>query len=307
TYWRWLAAGWKPGTPARRITQETNAADQGVSRTKVRHEGNGVAAYAQSPAPTCHSSPLPRQYSTTRCQAGCPSASCERAASRTGTGPIRPSVSMNGRYQARCSAQAAAAIRGPASGERAASAGSNWHGSGAAAATAGQRQSQARTNRAMRKCMGFLAGTCGRHRCRTFRWHPATLAQPRCTAASRTRRWRRGPRAAGLLTCAERLVVDVARELHAGGAHRATGIGRQPRFAEPHRQRVEMQQATGQRFAQLQQQLEGLGGLEHADYPGQYPEHAGLAAVGRGLGRRRLREQAAVARRYAALAARIEY
>ena len=78
-------------------------------------------------------------------------------------------------------------------------------------------------------------------------------------------------------------------------------------IAEAHAQRIESQQAANQRFADAQQQLQHLGGLQHAGQSRQYTQHAGLGAVRRELWRRRLGEQAAVARRHATLAASVKH
>src|SRR5690606_41831217 len=95
-------------------------------------------------------------------------------------------------------------------------------------------RARARTGRAGRcaNAWGFLAGTRGRHRCRTFRWHAGDASTAPVTPASRRdrRARRRTPR--NLLACAERLVVDVAGELRARRAHRAVRIRRQPGLAE---------------------------------------------------------------------------
>src|SRR5690606_21810310 len=101
--------------------------------------------------------------------------------------------------------------------------------------------------------------------------------------------------------------VAVAREGRPGGPDRAVRIRWQAQLAEAHAQRVELQQAPAQRLADAQQQLDRLVGLQQADDARQHTQHAGLGAVGRELRRRRLREQAAIAWRLAALPARVEY
>lgn len=63
------------------------------------------------------------------------------------------------------------------------------------------------------------------------------------------------------VTGAELLVVDIARERATRGAQRALRVGRQPGFAEAHGQGVELQQASRQRVADPEDQLDRLGRL----------------------------------------------
>ena len=61
-------------------------------------------------------------------------------------------------------------------------------------------------------------------------------------------------------------------------------------------ERVEEEQPADQRVADPERELQRLVRLERADDAGQHAEHAALGAARRELGRRRLREEAAVAR-----------
>ncbi len=78
-------------------------------------------------------------------------------------------------------------------------------------------------------------------------------------------------------------------------------------LAEAHAQRIKAQQPPHQRLADAQQQLQHLGGLQHTGQSRQHTQHTGLGTVRRELRRRRLREQAAVARRHATLAASVKH
>ena len=68
-----------------------------------------------------------------------------------------------------------------------------------------------------------------------------------------------------------------------------------------------MQQPTRQRLAEVQQQLDRLGRLQQPHHARQDAQDTGFGAIGRGLRRRRFREQAAVARRLAATAPGVEH
>ena len=61
-------------------------------------------------------------------------------------------------------------------------------------------------------------------------------------------------------------------------ADRAIGILAQLQFAELHAQRIDQEQSSGERIALPQNQLDGFGGLNHADQPGQNAEHSTLRA-----------------------------
>jgi hypothetical protein len=79
-------------------------------------------------------------------------------------------------------------------------------------------------------------------------------------------------------------------------ADRAIGILAQLEFAELHAQRVDQQQASDQRLAFAENQLDHFGGLHHADQPGQNAQHSALGAGRNQSRRRRLGIQAAIAR-----------
>ncbi len=80
-----------------------------------------------------------------------------------------------------------------------------------------------------------------------------------------------------------------------GAADRAIGILAQLQFAELHAQRVDQQQASGQRIALPQNQLDGLGRLDHADQAGQNAEHSTFGARRHQTGRWRLGIETAIA------------
>ena len=95
---------------------------------------------------------------------------------------------------------------------------------------------------------------------------------------------------------AELLVVDQLPLRRVFRADRALGVLAELELAELHLQRVEQQQPADQRVADPDDQLDDLVGLERADDPGQHAEHAALGAGRHQARRRRLREEAAVAR-----------
>ena len=95
---------------------------------------------------------------------------------------------------------------------------------------------------------------------------------------------------------AELHVVDVLGDRRVVPADRALGIATDRDLGERGRERVEEQQPPDQRVADAERQLERLVRLQRADHAGQHAEDAALGAARRQLGRRRLREQAAVAR-----------
>ena len=66
-------------------------------------------------------------------------------------------------------------------------------------------------------------------------------------------------------------------------------------FVKTAGQRIVHEHPAGQRFAQAEDQLQHLGGLERADHPGDGAEDSDLLAARDQPGRRRLGEQAAVA------------
>src|SRR5690242_4333135 len=66
-------------------------------------------------------------------------------------------------------------------------------------------------------------------------------------------------------------------------------------LAELGRERVEREQAAGERCPDPEQELQDLGRLEQPDEPGQDAQHPRLGAGGREVGRRRLGVETAVA------------
>ena len=79
-------------------------------------------------------------------------------------------------------------------------------------------------------------------------------------------------------------------------AHRAIRVLPQLQLTELHLQGVIDQEAPDQRFADADDELDGLGGLDHADDARQHTKHAAFGAAGHESGRRRLGIEAAVAR-----------
>src|SRR5581483_6517097 len=93
----------------------------------------------------------------------------------------------------------------------------------------------------------------------------------------------------------------VVNELAHGGmraAGGAVGILAQLELAEAHAQRVYQHQTPDKRLALAEDELDGFGGLHHADQSRQDAEHAPFCAGGNQPGRRRLRIQAAIARAF---------
>ena len=95
---------------------------------------------------------------------------------------------------------------------------------------------------------------------------------------------------------AELDVVDVLGDRRVVAADRAVGVAAHRDLVERRPERVEEEQSPGERVAAAEDELERLVRLERADDPGQHAEDAALRAARRELGRRRLREEAAVAR-----------
>src|SRR3982751_6702006 len=93
---------------------------------------------------------------------------------------------------------------------------------------------------------------------------------------------------------AELDVVDVLRDRRALTADGAVGVALERDLGERLLERVEEQQPADERVADPRRELERLIRLDRADDPGQDAEHAALGARRRQLGRRRLREEAAV-------------
>ena len=94
---------------------------------------------------------------------------------------------------------------------------------------------------------------------------------------------------------AELLVVDVGDLAGVVAAHRAVRIAAQRDLVEARLERVDQQQPADQRLADVQQQLQRLGGLQRAHDAGQHAEDAALGAARGHVDRRRLGEEAAVA------------
>src|SRR5262249_22932270 len=86
---------------------------------------------------------------------------------------------------------------------------------------------------------------------------------------------------------AELLVVDVLDRARVLAADRALRVAAQGDLVEGRVERVEEHQPAGERLADPQQVLEGLGGLQRAHDPRQHAEHAALGARRRELRRRR--------------------
>jgi len=80
-----------------------------------------------------------------------------------------------------------------------------------------------------------------------------------------------------------------------------SGVAAQPHLVERRIERVEQDQPPGRRLADPEEQLERLTRLQRAHDPRQDAEHAALGARRRQLGRRRLREEAAIARPFVGL------
>src|ERR1700712_3597687 len=94
---------------------------------------------------------------------------------------------------------------------------------------------------------------------------------------------------------AEAFVVDVLGDGRVLAADRAGLVLAQLERAEGHLERVVHQEATNQRVALAEDQLEHLGGLHDADDARQDAQYASLGAGRREVRRRRLRVEAAVA------------
>ena len=122
---------------------------------------------------------------------------------------------------------------------------------------------------------------------------PGGLAQHRGDpdhAHARSRPPRRGRADAGAPGV---VVAELQRGVRAAG--RAVRVAAHLELGEGHRQGVVDQQAAGERVADAEQHLDGLVGLDVAHHAAEHAEHAGLAARGRHVRRRRLGEEAAVA------------
>ena len=95
---------------------------------------------------------------------------------------------------------------------------------------------------------------------------------------------------------AEAVVVDVAGELRAGLAVRAVRVGLLLEVEEARAECVVDEEASDERGAEVEEDLDRLDGLQGADDAGEDAEDAGFGARWSELGRRGLGEQAAVAR-----------
>ena len=94
---------------------------------------------------------------------------------------------------------------------------------------------------------------------------------------------------------AELDVVDVLGDRRAVAADRARRVAAERDLGEGAGERVEEEQATDQRLADPERQLQRLVRLDRADDAWQDAEDAALGAARGELRRRRLREEAAVA------------
>ena len=95
---------------------------------------------------------------------------------------------------------------------------------------------------------------------------------------------------------AKLFVVDQLMDRTMVAANRARRILAQPQFAEAHSQRVKEQEPADQRFADAEDQLDRLHGLNRADDAGQNAQHAAFGARRHQARRRRFGIEAAVAR-----------
>src|SRR5262245_17893084 len=98
---------------------------------------------------------------------------------------------------------------------------------------------------------------------------------------------------------AELDVVDVLGDRRVVAAHGAVRVAAHGHFVERRSERVEEQEPPGEGVASVEDQLERLVRLDRADDSGEHAEDTALGAARRELRRRRLREEAPVARTYA--------
>src|SRR5205807_7568832 len=92
--------------------------------------------------------------------------------------------------------------------------------------------------------------------------------------------------------------VSVDREIsdrRRGPAQRALWIVTQPDLAEAHAERVVGEEAADQRFADAEQELDGLSRLNRSNHSWEHAQDAGLASGGDEPGRGRRRIEAAIA------------
>src|SRR5256885_9793685 len=102
-------------------------------------------------------------------------------------------------------------------------------------------------------------------------------------------------------TGAELDVVDVLRDRRRVAAHRTVRVAPEFHLRELARERVVEEQPADEGLADPERELERLRGLNRPDHAGQHAEHAALGAAWRHVRRRRLWEEAAVARPVAGL------
>src|SRR5260370_33103603 len=105
----------------------------------------------------------------------------------------------------------------------------------------------------------------------------------------------RGHRRFRAADSAELLVVDQLGDRPVRAAGGAIGILAQLQFAELHAEGIDQQQSSGERIALPQNQLDGLGRLNHADEPRQNPENSAFRARRHQAGRWRLGIETAIA------------
>src|SRR4029077_316406 len=94
----------------------------------------------------------------------------------------------------------------------------------------------------------------------------------------------------------ELFVIDELMNCRVVAANRARRVPAQTQLAEAHAQRVEEQEATGERFADAENELDRLHRLERADDAGENTQDAAFGARRHESGRRWLGIEAAVAR-----------
>src|SRR5262245_14075189 len=100
----------------------------------------------------------------------------------------------------------------------------------------------------------------------------------------------------GRTQAAELLVVDQLRDGGMLTAHRTLRIAAQLVDAQLHAERIEVYHAADERLADAEDELDRFERLHAADQTRQHAEHSGFGAARCGARRRRLGEQAAVAR-----------
>src|SRR5262249_59080594 len=76
---------------------------------------------------------------------------------------------------------------------------------------------------------------------------------------------------------------------------RTAWVASQPQLVEGLAEGIVGEQAPDQWVAYAQNELDSLGGLQHANGPGQHPQYTGLGTVGGERGRGRLWKETAIA------------